>query len=101
MKRARVSDPTLVRKWFEETVPSWTAPAPIALLRLDGDWCSFTKVCPDALIPQMAPGGLVLIDDHLAWGGGARAVNEFLGNWTAPVRLRESRHGVAWSRIPR
>lgn len=100
MARAGVADPTLVRGWFEDTVPQWVAPAPIALLRLDGDWYSSTKVCLDALIPQMAPGGLVLIDDYQAWDGCARAVNEFLGATTLPIRLRESSQGVTWFRIP-
>jgi len=100
MGLAGVAQPTLVRGWFEKTVPGWNAPAPIALLRLDGDWYSSTKVCLDALIPQMAPGGLVLIDDYLAWDGCARAVNEFLGNADLPIRLRESRYGVTWFRTP-
>ena len=57
-------------------------------------------MCLDALIPQMAPGGLVLIEDYLAWDGCARAVNEFLGNADLPIRLRESRYGVTWFRTP-
>ncbi len=66
--------------WFDDTVPAYAAKAgPIAVLRLDGDWYSSTKVCLEHLYPLVADGGIVLIDDYYAWDGCARAVHEYLG----------------------
>lgn len=65
--------------YFEETVPV-VAPKidQIALLRLDGDWYSSTKVCLDHLFDRVVTGGFVIIDDYGAYEGCRRAVNEFL-----------------------
>lgn len=62
--------------WFAETVPylkfagraagsieQRDAPTAIAVLRLDGDLYSSTKVCLDNLYPLVSPGGWCIIDD--------------------------------------
>ncbi|MDZ4683945.1 MAG: TylF/MycF/NovP-related O-methyltransferase [Planctomycetaceae bacterium] len=90
----------LVVGWFEETVPGWVAPEPIALLRLDGDWYDSTKVCLQHLIPQMTPGGLVIVDDYYAWGGCAKAIHEWLATTDPPVRLRQAHNDVCYFTMP-
>jgi len=65
--------------FFEETVPAVAGQtAPIALLHLDGDWYSSTKVCLDHLYDLMVPGGLVTVDDYGAYEGCRKAVDAFL-----------------------
>lgn len=51
-----------VQGWFQYTVPLWRGD--IALLRLDGDLYESTKVCLEYLLPQVVPGGVVIIDDY-------------------------------------
>jgi O-methyltransferase len=65
--------------WFEETVAR-DAPAigPIAVLRLDGDWYSSTRVCLENLYPLVSSGGVVVIDDYGQWEGCRKAVDEYL-----------------------
>ena len=67
--------------WFEETVVR-DAPdlGAIAVLRLDGDWYSSTKVCLENLYPLVSAGGVVVIDDYGHWEGCRKAVDEYLQN---------------------
>jgi O-methyltransferase len=96
MSKAGATDVTLVKGWFDATVPHWTAPNAIAVLRLDGDWYASTKVCLDALVPQLADDAIVIIDDYYAWDGCARAVHEWLEASPRPLRLRQHPTGIAY-----
>lgn len=65
--------------WFENTIPAIKdSIGPIALLRLDGDWYSSTKVCLEGLFPLIQSGGMLVIDDYGAWEGCRKAVDEYL-----------------------
>jgi hypothetical protein len=71
---------TLIKGWFQHTVPLWDAPNGIAVLRLDGDLYDSTKVCLEHLYPQLVKGGIMIIDDwNLA--GCKKAFYEYLGNY--------------------
>lgn len=77
--------------WFQHTVAS-AAPAigPIAILRLDGDWYSSTKVCLQHLYHQVVAGGFVIVDDYGTYEGCRKAVDEF----TAERSIRGYLHRV-------
>lgn len=59
--------------WFDDTISaatlagagSWNpeAPSRIAVLRLDADLYSSTRVCLQHLLPLVSPGGWVIVDD--------------------------------------
>ena len=53
-----------VKGFFEQTVPKFEITSPIALLRLDGDLYSSTKVVLDHFYRHVAIGGWVVIDDY-------------------------------------
>jgi O-methyltransferase len=78
MKMSSANSYKLIKGWFSDTIPSFRAPAPIAILRLDGDLYESTQVCLKYLYPQVAAGGLTIIDDYDTWRGCAQAVHEFL-----------------------
>ena len=61
----------------EETLPH-TAPASIALLRLDTDWYESTRAELEHLVPRMTAGAVLIIDDYGHWEGSRRAVDEYL-----------------------
>ena len=72
MKRWGVPDELLVYHpgLFQDTVPASTVPfteytyvESIAVLRLDGDLYSSTKVCLEHLYPLVSQGGWVIVDD--------------------------------------
>merc|ERR1711861_67569 len=50
--------------FFEKTVPVHNIKRPIALLRLDGDLYSSTKVVLEHFYPAVQEGGWVVIDDY-------------------------------------
>lgn len=78
MGRCRAKDFRLIKGWFEQTLPEFVPPVPIALLRLDADWYESTMTCLRHLFPYLAERGIVIIDDYRAWDGCAKAVHEFL-----------------------
>jgi len=79
---------TLVKGWFEDTLPGFRPPAPIALLRLDGDWYESTLLSLDSLYPYVAEQGLIIVDDYPTWDGCARAVHEFLARSSSARRIQ-------------
>ncbi len=84
MKLSGATSFSLVKGWFNETIPRFAPPNEIAVLRLDGDWYESTRVCLENLYPHVAPGGIVIVDDYHIWDGCARAVNEFLATFAPP-----------------
>lgn len=87
-RRYRVLDERvhLIKGLFESSVPAFGAPPrPIALLRLDGDLYSSTRVVLRHFYPSVTSGGTVVIDDYgwhpKAAGGTAKlcrhAVDEY------------------------
>lgn len=67
---------TFVKGKVEETIPA-SAPAKIALLRLDTDWYESTKHELEQLYPRLVSGGVLIIDDYGTWQGAYKAVNEY------------------------
>jgi O-methyltransferase len=84
MKLSAATSFVLVKGWFNETIPQFTPPSEIAVLRLDGDWYESTRTCLENLYPHVAVGGIIIVDDYHIWDGCARAVNEFLSRFAPP-----------------
>lgn len=61
---------------FKDTLPDLPV-APIAVLRIDGDWYSSTMDVLTALYDRVSPGGFVICDDYGAVIDSRRAVLEF------------------------
>lgn len=82
---------TYVEGLVEETLPR-TAPAQLALLRLDTDWYESTHHELVHLYPRLAPGGVLLVDDYGFFPGVRKAVDEFFAD--APVLLARLDHAA-------
>lgn len=61
MKKWGISNYTLYKGWFQDTVKHFNRP--ISVLRLDGDLYESTYECMKHLYPKLVVGGLLLIDD--------------------------------------
>ena len=99
MRLSGASSFSLIKGWFNDTVPGFTPPCKIAVLRLDGDWYDSTRVCLENLYPHVAAGGLVIVDDYYTWDGCARALNEFvsgLGSGNSVPRIQQYHDLVAY-----
>ena len=93
MEMSGVPRYTLVKGWFEKTLPSFVPPAPIAILRLDGDWYESTLVAMESLFRHLASDGVVIIDDYYTWDGCSRAVHDFLSRHQSTARITQQ-HGI-------
>lgn len=78
----------LKQGFFENTLPNFTPPEPIALLRLDGDWYESTMTCLRHLFEHVTPGGIVILDDYYTWDGCSRALHDFLSERKTTERIR-------------
>lgn len=85
-----------IKGWFQDTVPK-NNHGPIAVLRLDGDLYSSTKICLDYLYKKVVPGGFVIIDDY-ALLGCKTAVDEFMGTDKFNYNVVTGTNKVIWWR---
>ena len=70
----------------EATIPD-SAPASIALLRLDTDWYESTKHELIHLFPRLRSGGVLIIDDYGHWKGARKACDEYFAENRIPILL--------------
>jgi hypothetical protein len=94
MEIFEVDQPIIYHKgWFEDTVPACEIDR-IALLRLDGDLYSSTKVCLENLYPLLVKGGFLIIDDYLL-PGCKKAVDEYFEDGTIFESIKGGK-GPVW-----
>lgn len=84
MKLSGAGSFSLIKGWFNQTLPRFTPTCEIAVLRLDCDWYDSVRLCLDQLYPHVAAGGLIIVDDYYIWDGCAHAVNEFISSFSPP-----------------
>lgn len=70
----------------ETTIPA-VVPKQIAVLRLDTDWYESTRHELEHLVPLVAKGGVLIIDDYGHWQGARKAVDEWLAKSDRPILL--------------
>ncbi len=65
------SNVTLVRGWFNESLPDWLLahPDPIAFVHIDCDVYSSTKAIFDAIGPRLQPGAVIVFDEYFGYPG--------------------------------
>jgi hypothetical protein len=61
----------------EETIPKVILPRKLALVRIDTDFYSSTKIALEIFWPKLSPGGILILDDYAHWDGARRAADEF------------------------
>jgi O-methyltransferase len=77
---------SFVKGKVEETIPT-SAPAQIALLRLDTDWYESTYHELVHLYPRLSSGGVLIIDDYGYWKGARRAVDTYISEQKLDIFL--------------
>jgi hypothetical protein len=78
LAKAEVTNFEICEGWFQDTLPNFVTSNGISILRLDGDWYDSTITCLRDLYPKVNIGGVVIIDDYIAWDGCSRAVHDYL-----------------------
>ncbi|HZG42103.1 MAG TPA: TylF/MycF/NovP-related O-methyltransferase [Longimicrobium sp.] len=79
----------LIQGLFQDTMQ---VSGPVALAHVDADWYESVMTCLQRIVPHLAPGGTLVIDDYDHWSGCRRAVDEFFadkrGEYTFVRRAR-------------
>jgi len=65
------SNVTLVRGWFDKSVPEWllSQPGPIAFAHIDCDVYSSTKAIFDAIGSRLQPNAVIVFDEYFGYPG--------------------------------
>jgi O-methyltransferase len=84
---------TIIKGWFDQTLPAFVPPSPIAILRVDGDWYDSTMIVLESLFRFVAKDGIVILDDYYAWDGCSLAVHDFLSKQQSTARIMQ-KHGL-------
>ena len=93
MRLSGVSKYKITKGWFDQTLPDFVPPSPIAVLRLDGDWYESTMTALESLYKYLARDGIVIVDDYYAWDGCSRAIHDFLSRNRLMARITQV-HGI-------
>ena len=88
MKNSGAREYRLVKGWFDETIPSFVPPSPIAVLRIDCDWYAPTMTCLRRLFPFVAEEGILIADGYPDWDGYSRAIHEYLASYEGVTRIK-------------
>lgn len=80
---------------FENTVRTYPG-HPISLLHIDVSGYQFVKQCLDPLLPQVVPGGWVVLDNYGVDEGCRQAVFEAIGEEAVQKRLQRLTHTQAY-----
>lgn len=105
LQLARILDVTElivpVKGLFADTLPVRRGEiGSIALLHMDGDWYESTMDILVNLYDQVAPGGLIQVDDFGHWEGCRKAMQEFFGQRGETVQLTRIDQTGVWFRKP-
>lgn len=52
----------------------------VAMAHIDCDWYDSVMTCLNQIVPQLAVGGILIIDDYYVWSGCTKAVDEYFLN---------------------
>jgi predicted O-methyltransferase YrrM len=66
-----------VQGLYEETL---YPDGPVAFAHLDCDWYESVKTCLERIVPRLARGGILVLDDYFQWPGCKRAVDEYFAS---------------------
>lgn len=86
----------LVKGLYAETL---RIDAPVALAHLDCDWYDSVITCLTQIVPNLVPGGWLVVDDYFDWSGCRRAVDDYFAgkrqdfNFVIRSRLHIQRRG--------
>ncbi|AMV36119.1 TylF/MycF/NovP-related O-methyltransferase [Planctomyces sp. SH-PL62] len=72
---------------------------PVAFAHVDVDWYDPVMTCLRRIYPNLAPGGSIILDDYLDWGGCRKAADEFLRGLSGGFVLDDSASSMKITRV--
>jgi len=92
---AGIKNPSIVKGWFNDSLPKASLNKGIAILRMDADWYDSTLDILKNMFGRVNKGGVIIIDDYYVWDGCSKAVHDFLSANRRTERIR-LHHGVCY-----
>jgi len=83
-----------LKGWFKDTLPD-APPAPLAVVRLDGDMYESTMDGLNNLYPRLSPGGFLIVDDY----GCIPACKQAIHDYRDKHGIHENIHTVDWTGV--
>lgn len=68
---------SLIKGLFQDTMKINEA---VAFAHIDGDWYESVMTCLQQIEPNIANGGLMIVDDYYFWSGARKAVDKYFKN---------------------
>jgi asparagine synthase (glutamine-hydrolysing) len=73
---------------------------PVAFAHVDVDWYEPVKTCLERIVPRLMPGGVLILDDYLDWGGCKKAADEYFSQAASgEFRMDDSAGSMKITRI--
>lgn len=85
-----LDDVELVGGLFSETL---RADQSVAFAHIDCDWYDSVVTCLERIVPNLAAGGIVLVDDYSDWSGCRKAVDDYFRGLQHQFKLELLPHG--------
>jgi len=60
---------------------------PVAVAHLDCDWYHSVRTCLERIVPYLAVGGTLIIDDYQHWSGCRRAIDDYFASRTTGFKF--------------
>jgi SAM-dependent methyltransferase len=77
----------LIKGLIQETL---VVDAPVAFAHIDVDWYEPVRVSLERIVPHLAPGGVLIVDDYGDWSGCRRATDEFFSDRMHDFKFNDS-----------
>jgi asparagine synthase (glutamine-hydrolysing) len=71
----------------------------VALAHIDVDWYEPVKTCLERIIPNLAVGGVIIIDDYNDWSGCRKATDEYFQKANGQFRIDDSAGSLKITKI--
>ncbi|MCE9577111.1 MAG: class I SAM-dependent methyltransferase [Deltaproteobacteria bacterium] len=96
-----VSNVTLVKGWFNQTLPAFLAehPGPIAFAHLDADTFESTKYVLDRIADRLRVGTILQFDEYLGYPGWRHGEHLAFAQLCAEHKLAYKYLGVGWMSV--
>jgi asparagine synthase (glutamine-hydrolysing) len=69
---------------------------PIALAHIDCDWYDSVYYCLEQILPNLSPGGVIILDDYYHWESCKNATNDFLAQYSGKYKIVEGERYQIW-----
>ncbi len=76
-----------------------TVEEPVAFAHVDVDWYEPVMACLQRIVPRLAVGGALILDDYNDWSGCRKAADEYFAQTSPSLRMENRRGSMTITRV--